>query len=44
MVIGENNRGEDMDLNITKEKQLNNIRSSTSEELERMAPPRRLHA
>ena len=42
MVIGENNRGEDMDLNITKEKQLNNIRSSTSEELERMAPPRRL--
>jgi GTP-binding protein len=31
-----------MDLNITKEKKLNNIRSSTSEELERMAPPRRL--
>jgi len=42
MVIGENSRGEDMDLNITKEKKLNNIRSSTSEELERMAPPRRL--
>ncbi|MGC4174586.1 translational GTPase TypA [Demequina sp.] len=42
MVIGENNRGEDMDLNITKEKKLNNIRSSTSEELERMAPPRKL--
>ena len=42
MVIGENNRGEDMDLNITKEKKLNNIRSSTGEELERLQPPRRL--
>jgi GTP-binding protein len=42
MVVGENSRGEDMDINITKEKKLNNIRSSTSEELEKMAPPRRL--
>ncbi|WP_296665000.1 translational GTPase TypA [Demequina sp.] len=42
MVVGENSRNEDMDVNITKEKKLNNIRSSTSEELERMAPPRRL--
>lgn len=42
MVIGENNRGEDMDLNITKEKKLNNIRSSTGEELERLQPPRKL--
>ncbi len=42
MVVGENNRNEDMDVNITKEKQLNNIRSSTGEELERLAPPRRL--
>jgi len=42
MVIGENARNEDMDVNITKEKKLNNIRSSTAEELERLAPPRRL--
>ena len=42
MVVGENSRTEDMDVNITKEKKLNNIRSSTSEELERLSPPRRL--
>lgn len=42
MVIGENNRAEDMDVNITKEKKLNNIRSSTGDELERLTPPRRL--
>ena len=42
MVVGENNRNEDMDVNIAKEKKLNNIRSSTGEELERLAPPRRL--
>ncbi|WP_062203423.1 translational GTPase TypA [Demequina salsinemoris] len=42
MVVGENSRNEDMDVNITKEKKLNNIRSSTAEELERLAPPRRL--
>ena len=42
MVVGENSRGEDMDVNITKEKKLNNIRSSTAEELERLTPPRQL--
>jgi GTP-binding protein len=42
MVVGENARGEDMDINITKEKKLNNIRSATGDELERLAPPRRL--
>ncbi len=42
MVVGENSRGEDMDINITKEKKLNNIRSSTGDELERLTPPRRL--
>ncbi|BDZ44608.1 GTP-binding protein [Naasia aerilata] len=42
MVIGENSRSEDMDVNITKEKQLNNIRSSTADELERLTPPRKL--
>lgn len=42
MVVGENARAEDMDVNITKEKKLDNIRSSTSEKLESLSPPRRL--
>jgi GTP-binding protein len=40
MVVGENARGEDMDVNPTKEKKLTNVRSSTGEELERLVPPR----
>jgi GTP-binding protein len=42
MVVGENSRADDMDVNVTKEKQLNNIRSSTSEVLEKMTPPREM--
>jgi GTP-binding protein len=42
MVVGENARSEDMDVNPTKEKKLTNVRSSTGEELERLAPPRLL--
>ncbi len=42
MVVGENSRAEDMDVNITKEKKLTNMRSSTSEELVRLVPPRTL--
>ncbi|WP_048555573.1 translational GTPase TypA, partial [Nostocoides japonicum] len=42
MIVGENSRSDDMDVNITKEKKLTNVRSSTSEVLERLAPPRRL--
>ncbi|HSI94261.1 MAG TPA: GTP-binding protein, partial [Jiangellaceae bacterium] len=42
MIVGANSRAEDMDVNITKEKKLTNIRSSTAEELERLIPPRRL--
>lgn len=42
MVVGENARQEDMDVNVTKEKQLNNIRSSTADVLEKMTPPREL--
>jgi len=42
MIVGENSRSDDMDVNITKEKKLTNIRSSTGEELERLIPPRRL--
>ena len=40
MIIGENPRAEDMDVNITKEKKLTNVRSSTGEELERLVPPK----
>jgi GTP-binding protein len=42
MIIGENARGEDMDVNICKEKKLNNIRSATADELERLIPARLL--
>ncbi len=42
MVVGENSRADDMDVNITKEKKLTNVRSSTAEVLERLAPPRTL--
>jgi len=42
MIVGENTRNEDMDVNITKEKQLTNIRSSTGDELQRLTPARRL--
>ncbi|HEX6759409.1 MAG TPA: translational GTPase TypA [Propionibacteriaceae bacterium] len=40
MIIGENPRAEDMDVNPTREKKLTNVRSSTGEELERLVPPR----
>ena len=42
MVVGENSRNDDMDVNITKEKKLNNIRSSTAESFENLVPPRKL--
>ncbi|MDR1118778.1 MAG: translational GTPase TypA [Bifidobacteriaceae bacterium] len=42
MVVGESPRAEDMDVNITREKKLTNMRSSTGDELERLTPPRRL--
>jgi GTP-binding protein len=42
MVIGENARSEDMDVNPTKERKLTNMRSSTAEELVRLIPPRPL--
>jgi GTP-binding protein len=40
MIVGENARVEDMDVNPTKEKKLSNVRSATSDELVRLAPPR----
>jgi predicted membrane GTPase involved in stress response len=39
MVIGENARADEMDVNPTKERKLTNVRSSTAEELERLTPP-----
>ena len=38
MIVGENARAEEMDVNPTKEKKLTNIRSSTAEEFERLTP------
>jgi GTP-binding protein len=40
MIVGENARAEDLDVNPTKEKKLTNMRSSTADELVRLIPPR----
>jgi GTP-binding protein len=42
MIVGENARADDMDVNPTKEKKLSNVRQSTAEELVRLIPPSRL--
>jgi GTP-binding protein len=42
MIVGENSRAEDLDVNATKEKHLTNVRSSTSDVLIRLVPPRKL--
>ena len=42
MIVGENPRPEDMDVNPTKEKKLTNVRSSTADELERLIPARQM--
>jgi GTP-binding protein len=42
MIVGENARPGDMDVNATKEKHLTNIRSSTQEQTLRLTPPRDL--
>jgi GTP-binding protein len=42
MIVGENSRADDMDVNITKEKKLTNMRSSTSDVTETLIPPRQL--
>ncbi|WP_017556665.1 translational GTPase TypA [Nocardiopsis baichengensis] len=42
MIVGENSRMDDMDVNITKEKKLTNMRSATGDELVRLVPPRKL--
>jgi GTP-binding protein len=43
MIVGENARADDMDVNAVREKKLTNVRSSTAEELERLIPPRLLN-
>jgi len=40
MIVGENARSEDMDVNACKEKKLTNMRASSSDELVRLIPPR----
>ena len=42
MIVGENSREEDMSVNITKEKKLTNMRSSTADEAIRLIPPREI--
>jgi GTP-binding protein len=42
MIVGENSRADDLDVNAVREKHLNNIRSSTAEELVRLTPARKL--
>ncbi|MCY4027948.1 MAG: translational GTPase TypA [Acidobacteria bacterium] len=43
MIVGENARPADLDVNVTKEKKLTNMRSSTAEEALRLVPPRLLN-
>ena len=42
MIVGENSRPGDMDVNICRERKMTNVRQSTGEELERLVPPRLL--
>ena len=40
MIVGQNGRGEDIELNVCKKKQLTNTRSSSADEALRLTPPR----
>jgi GTP-binding protein len=42
MIVGENSRADDMDVNITKEKKLTNMRAASSDSFENLTPPRKL--
>lgn len=42
MIVGENSRSDDMDVNITKEKKLTNMRAASADNTENVVPPRRL--
>ncbi|MDN6748181.1 MAG: translational GTPase TypA, partial [Brevibacterium sp.] len=41
-IVGENSRADDMDVNITKEKKLTNMRSASADSFENLTPPRKL--
>jgi GTP-binding protein len=43
MIVGENSRPTDMDVNITKEKKQTNMRASTADEAIRLIPPRQMN-
>jgi GTP-binding protein len=43
MIVGENARNSDLDVNIVKEKKLTNMRASTSDEAIRLVPPKILN-
>ena len=40
MIIGENSRLEEMNVNITKEKKMTNVRAAASDDTVRLTPPR----
>ncbi|MBO8202456.1 translational GTPase TypA [Streptomyces smyrnaeus] len=42
MIVGENSRSDDMDVNITKEKKLTNMRAASADTTENLVPPRKL--
>jgi GTP-binding protein len=42
MIVGENSRPDDMEVNITKEKKLSNMRTTSSDEMIRLEPPREI--
>ena len=42
MVVGENSRADDMDINITKEKQLTNMRAASADSFVGLTPPKKL--
>jgi GTP-binding protein len=43
MIVGENSRPADMDVNVTKQKKLTNMRASTADEAIRLTPHRLLN-
>ena len=42
MIVGENSRDDDMDVNITREKKQTNVRASSSDNFEKLIPPKKL--
>jgi GTP-binding protein len=43
MIVGENSRDSDLNMNIVKEKKLTNMRASSADEAIRLVPPRLLN-